>query len=236
MGALCLINKLYLMNYFKTIKYYTEREMIDLSIDQIKLRIKKICDEHNNHETIVKKIKHGRTYAWGINYKFLHLFKRERALAKNSKNRKLKSQIKHSNIRKTRNYEYEISINLKDGLKQNDSQSYDQTYYSYIVEELFKITREDLLYVHEVDKYGYNHIHIACNGNEDDIKIALDFVMVNKLKFDRAFLKSSRAVHCEPLENEYAYRQYLKKIQQFPSFGAVATNSEMYIYEEDNYV
>lgn len=224
------------MNIYRTIKFYTERNMIDLSRDQIIKRINHIRNNRKDHETIVKKIKVGRTYAWAINYQFLDLFKRERALAKNSKNRKLKSQIKHSNIRKTRNYEYEISINLKDGLKQNDSQSYDQTYYSYIVEELFKITREDLLYVHEVDKYGYNHIHIACNGNEEDIKIALDFVMVNKLKYDRAFLKSSRAVHCEPLENEYAYRQYLKKLQQFPSFGAVATNSEMYIYEEDNYV
>ena len=223
------------MNNYRTIQYYKERDMIDLSRDQIIKRINKIRSERRDYETVVKKIKIGKTRAWVINYRYLHLFERERALANINKKRKQKLEIKHSKVDKRRKYEFEISINIKDSFKQNNSISYDQSYYNYIVEEIFKITRQDLLYVHEVDKYGYNHIHIACNGDEDEIKIALDFVMVNKLKFDRAYLKKIKAIHCEPLENEYAFRQYLKKLQQYPSFGAIATNTEMYIYEDDNY-
>lgn len=223
------------MNYFKTIKYYTERGLIDLSRDQIIKRIYKIQNQHKNHETIAKKIKTRQTYSWAVNYEYLYLFQRERALSNHRKKLKQKHQIKHSNINKRRDYEFEISINLEGGVNQSDRLSYDQSYYNYIVEEIFKITRQDLLFVHEVDKYGYNHIHIASNGAEDDIKLAVDFVMVHKLGFDRSFLKSSRSVHCEPLENMYAFRQYLKKLQVFPSFGKLPTNQENYIYLDENY-
>lgn len=240
MGALCLNNKLYnktnIMNKFKTIKYYLERDIINLSVDQIKKRIKKIIKEQkDNWSSIVKKIKVGKTYAWAINYEYLNLFERQRALSKKYKQIRKKHIINHSPIKKKRDYEFEISINLKNGCTQHETFSYDRSFYIHIVEEIFKITRQDLLYVHEVDKYGYNHVHIALNGEEDDIKIALDYVLVHKLNFDRAYLKSSRAIHFEPLENQHAFRQYLKKIQQFPSFGRIEINTEKYIYKEDNY-
>jgi len=223
------------MNYYKTIKYYTERGMIDLSRDQIIKRINKIQNQYKDHELIVQKIKTGRTYSWAINYQFLDLFKRERVLRSNLKKLKPKHQIKHSSTNKGIDYEFEISINLKGGMSQSEDVSYDQSYYNYILEQIFLITRRDLLYVHEQDKYGYNHIHIASNGTEDDIKIAIDFVMVHKLSFDRKFLNTSRSIHCTPLENQYAYRQYLKKSQHYPSFGSLPTNQENYIYKEENY-
>lgn len=234
MGALCLINKLYIMNYYKPIKYYTERGMIDLSTDQIKKRIKKIQNHHKDHETIIKKLKVGRTYAWAINYHFLDLFERERKLRANVRKLIPKHQIKHSKINKRMDYQFEISINLKGGMS-HDNVSYDQSYYNYIIEQIFIITRQDLLFVHEQDKYGYNHIHIASNGTEDDIKLAIDFVMVHKLGFNRKFLNTSRAIHCERLENQHAFRQYLKKLQYYPSFGKLATNQENYIYLNENY-
>src|SRR5690606_16098750 len=171
----------------------------------------------------------GRTYAWAINYQFLDLFKRERKLRANVRKLIPKHQIKHSNINKRMDYEFEISINLKGGMS-HDNVSYDQQYYNYIVEQIFIITRQDLLFVHEQDKYGYNHIHIASNGSVDDIKIAIYFVMVNKLGFNPSFIKSSRAIHIEPIENMYAFRQYLKKLQHFPTFGTIPTNQENYIY------
>ena len=223
------------MNIYRTIKFYTERNMIDLSRDQIIIRINHIRNNHKDHETIVKKIKVGRTYAWAINYQFLDLFKRERKLRANVKKFIPKHQIKHSNINKKMDYEFEISINLKGGVNKIDNLSYDQSYYKTIAEEIFKIVRQDLLYVNEVDKYGYNHIHMAINGEEDDIRLAIDFVMIHKLGFDQKFLKSSRAVHFEPLENIHAYRQYLKKLENFQSFGSVATNQENYIYVKENY-
>ena len=235
MGALCnkAIIIIMLMDNYYTIKFYLERQMIDLSEDQIKRRIS-VLKKQIGSESIMKKIKTGKTYAWAINYEYLHLFKRKRALSKNVKQKKVYPIIETIENRKV-DYQFEISINLKGGIKTNNIENtYDENFYIEITKQLFKIIREDLFYVIEKDKYGYNHIHIAINSSSTLIKMAIDFVLKNKLGFDAEFLNKTNAIHNETIRNIYAFREYLKKPSYYKSIGIIP-QLPTYIYVNDNY-
>lgn len=222
-----------IMENYYTIKFYLDRQMIDLSEDQIKRRIL-IFKKQIDAESIVKKIKTGKTYAWSINYDYLHLFKRKRALAKNIKQKKNYPIVTTNQNRKI-DYQYEISINLKGGMKTNNIENaYDEKYYVEISQQIFKIIREDMFYVIEKDKYGYNHVHIATNGSPSMIKMAIDFVLKQKLGFDADFLNKTNAIHNESIRNLYAFKEYLKKPSFYKNIGLIP-QSPIYIYKKDNY-
>lgn len=219
-------------NYY-TIKFYLDRQMIDLSEDQIKRRIL-IFKKKIDAESIVKKIRIGKTYAWVINYDYLYLFKRKRAHSKNVKQKK-NYPIIHTNENRKFVYQYEISINLKGGIKtKNVENTYDENYYVEVSQQIFRIIREDMFYVVEKDKYGYNHVHIATNGSQNMIKMAIDFVLKQKLGFETDFLNKTNAIHNESIRNLYAFRQYLKKPSYYKNIGLIQ-QSPIYIYKKDNY-
>lgn len=222
-----------IMENYYTIKFYLDRQMIDLSEDQIKRRIL-IFKKQIDAESIVKKIKTGKTYAWAINYDYFHLFKRKRALSKKLKQKKNYPIIQTDENRKL-DYQYEISINLKGGIKtKNVENAYDENYYIEITKQLFKIIREDMFYVVEKDKYGYNHVHIATKGSPNLIKMALDFVLKNKLGFETDFLNKTNAIHQESIRNLYAFKEYLKKPSYYKNIGLIP-QLPIYIYKKDNY-
>lgn len=222
-----------MMENYYTIKFYLERQMIDLSEDQIKRRIS-ILKKQIGAESIIKKIKIGKTYAWAISYDYLHLFKRKRALSKNIKQKK-NYPIVTTNQNRNIDYQYEISINLKGGIKtRNIENAYNENYYVEITKQLFKILREDMFYVVEIDKYGYNHVHIATNGSPNMIKMAIDFVLKRKLGFDADFLSKTNAIHNESIRNLYAFKEYLKKPSYYKNIGIIP-QFPIYIYKKDNY-
>lgn len=221
------------MEQYHTIKFYISRKMIQLSEDQIKRRLRHL-NGRKDFSKIAKKIKTGRTYAWAINYDYLSLFDRQRALKKDMVKKKEIPVIETLDDKKL-DYKYEISINLKGGINSsNTDTSYDVNYYKEVCHQLFKIVRNDMFYVLEKDKYGYHHVHIAINGETSLIKIALDHVLKKLLCLDDHFLTQSKAIHHEEIRNLYSFRKYLKKDFLLNDI-MVIQQSPLYIYKSENY-
>src|SRR5690554_1922114 len=123
-------------NIYLPISFYLDRNIIDLSKDQVKRRIKdkkKLSDINPDIENIVRFKNFKNTSGWTINYQYLDYFQRKRNHKqpyKPPKNKLLKTSIHDRNIY----YQYELTINFKDGCNLNhiDGGSYDVNYYSHL--------------------------------------------------------------------------------------------------------
>lgn len=213
------------MEYYKTIKFYLERNMIDLSEDQIKRRITKL--KLNSYSSnIIKKKLIGKTYAWCVNYFELNHFQRIRKKVNRRKTNVL--PINKSLVNKCVDYKYEVSINLKSGIQtKNLGESYSYDYYRELADSIFRIVRADMFYIIETDEFGYNHLHMGINSDEVTIKIAVDYVLKSIFCFEDEFLKKEKVSHTDEIRNLFAFYEYLDK-----DLNNLPVN---YIYKNENY-
>lgn len=221
------------------ISFYLDRNIIDLSMDQVKRRIKdkkKLYDLNPDVENIVRFKKFKNTSGWTINYQYLDYFQRKR-------NHKQPYQIPKSKLLKTSihdrkiNYGFEITMNFKDGCNLNhvDGGSYDVNYYNHIAHEIFRLNRNDMFYMVEKDSDNYYHVHIGLNGDPDEIEVIV-CVLLSKLVQQNDInskIPDGKKINFDRIHNLFSFKKYLRKNYYSTRFGETVVPLR-FIYKDEN--
>lgn len=228
------MNRIYL-----PISFFLDRNIIDLSMDQIKRRIKdrkRLSALNPNIEEIVCFKKFKNTSGWVINYEYLDYFQRQRDHKKPYQKPKEKS-IKTSIHDRKIDYDFEITMNFKDGCNLNhvDGGSYDVCYYTHIAHEIFRLNRNDMFYMVEKDNENYYHVHIGLNGDPDEIVAIVSILLLRLVQQNdlNSTIPNGKKINFDRIHNLFGFKKYLKKNYYSTRYGETVV-SLTFIYTDEN--